>query len=202
MHIQTLVIRRAQTANDRPNAVPSAAYHRNEGLAKGMATPLPKYITPADNISATSRSSQTELIVLKAVSETTLVSSGAQVYGVGAFFSSVTGFSQAPGPGDEVGRKRTFSSVSNGELNAPTDTRASAMAWSTELQPTAPSSSTPERPINTYQTNGLAPRPISLKPDTPPKPAATVLDAMSGDLPELSQPRDLDEDLFNGYVHG
>lgn len=47
----------------------------------------------------------------------------------------------------------------------------------------------------------MAPQPVGPKPDTPSKPLAVGLEGGAAvDIPGLSQPRDIDETIFQGYV--
>lgn len=96
--------------------------------------------------------------------------------------------------GDETSRKRTFSNVSGADIPSQATSRPGNSTWHVEGR--ALPGLTPERAQSTYSLNGLAPQPIALKPELPIKSTVAGMDAPIGDIPGISQPREVNEDVF------
>ncbi|PHH86622.1 hypothetical protein CDD83_9977 [Cordyceps sp. RAO-2017] len=100
-------------------------------------------------------------------------------------------------PGEEMNRKRPFSSISTADLGTPPTTRQAP--WGSEPRPTQPASASSETfPHNLYTNNALAPQPSALKPDvTPSKPPVASMDASMADVDELPS---IDEGILKDYL--
>ncbi|ROT43333.1 hypothetical protein SODALDRAFT_355540 [Sodiomyces alkalinus F11] len=105
------------------------------------------------------------------------------------------------GASDDVLRKRAFSSISGNDMpthSAPP--RQASPAWASDGRPIT--TLTPERNQVHYSLNNLAPQPIALKPDLPSRPPVANMDgdmSMSG-ISGVTQPRDVPDDIFQGYL--
>lgn len=49
-----------------------------------------------------------------------------------------------------------------------------------------------------FPTNGLAPQPLPIKNDMQPRPPVAPMDGPVADLPDIDQPRDVDDAVFDG----
>ncbi|KAL9945116.1 hypothetical protein ACHAO5_005218 [Verticillium nonalfalfae] len=108
--------------------------------------------------------------------------------------------------GEEASRKRTFSSISSADITTPTAPRQPPSTWSSEVrsqpqtQQLPQASATPERHNAPYSAHGLAPQPLSLRPDTPSRAPLVGPDSSVGDIADITQPREVDDANFQGYL--
>lgn len=105
------------------------------------------------------------------------------------------------GPGEDTSRKRPFSSISSTDISTPVPQRQ--VAWGTEPRPLQPITTPSDRyQPSPFATNGLAPQPMALpiKNDMQPRPPIASMDGPVADMPDIDQARDVDEEVFNGYV--
>ncbi|KXH46813.1 hypothetical protein CSIM01_06878 [Colletotrichum simmondsii] len=105
------------------------------------------------------------------------------------------------GPGEDTSRKRPFSSISSTDISTPVPQRQ--VAWGTEPRPLQPITTPSDRyQPSPFATNGLAPQPMALpiKNDMQPRPPIASMDGPVADMPDIDQARDVDEEVFNGYL--
>ncbi|KAI8278766.1 putative transcriptional regulatory protein [Colletotrichum sp. SAR11_57] len=103
-------------------------------------------------------------------------------------------------PGEDPSRKRPFSSISSADLSTPAPTRQTA--WGAEHRPLQPMATPSDKyQSSPFSTNGLAPQPLPIKNDMQPRPPVAPMDGPVADLPDIDQPRDVDDAVFDGYIN-
>ncbi|PHH70826.1 hypothetical protein CDD80_5707 [Ophiocordyceps camponoti-rufipedis] len=96
-------------------------------------------------------------------------------------------------PGDELSRKRPYSSISTADVNTPVTARQAP--WGSEPRP---STSSEGFPHEGYANSALAPQPSAMKPEpTPSKPPVASMDATMADVDEVM---DVDEGALKEYL--
>lgn len=100
---------------------------------------------------------------------------------------------------EENERRRALSSVSSPDHHSPPVPRQQSSGWG---EGRVSSTALPDQTqhIGTYGMNGLAPEPVPLKPHIPSKPPTSGTDAAGMDLSGISQSRDVDDEVFLGFV--
>lgn len=88
-------------------------------------------------------------------------------------------------PGDDMSRKRPFSSISTGDVSTPVSARQAP--WGSEPRPIQPASASSESfAQQPYANHSLAPQPSAIKSDdTPSKPPVASMEASMTDVDEL-----------------
>ncbi|KAJ4995537.1 putative transcriptional regulatory protein [Colletotrichum sp. SAR 10_66] len=103
-------------------------------------------------------------------------------------------------PGEDASRKRPFSSISSADLSTPAPTRQTA--WGAEHRPLQPMTTPSDKyQSSPFSTNGLAPQPLPIKNDMQPRPPVAPMDGPVAELPDIDQPRDVDDAVFDGYIN-
>ncbi|KAI8251036.1 putative transcriptional regulatory protein [Colletotrichum sp. SAR 10_99] len=103
-------------------------------------------------------------------------------------------------PGEDASRKRPFSSISSADLSTPAPTRQTA--WGAEHRPLQPMATPSDKyQSSPFSTNGLAPQPLPIKNDMQPRPPVAPMDGPVAELPDIDQPRDVDDAVFDGYIN-
>ncbi|KJZ73181.1 hypothetical protein HIM_07378 [Hirsutella minnesotensis 3608] len=99
-------------------------------------------------------------------------------------------------PGDDLNRKRPFSSISTGDLNTPMSSRQAP--WGSEARPGMPvSASSDSFAHQVYGNHALAPQPSAIKPDeTPSRPPVAAMDVS---MPEIDELPIIDEGLLRDF---
>ncbi|PFH59879.1 hypothetical protein XA68_11737 [Ophiocordyceps unilateralis] len=96
-------------------------------------------------------------------------------------------------PGDDLSRKRPYSSISTGDVNTPVATRQAP--WGSEVRPSASSEGFSHEG---YANSALAPQPSAMKPEViPSKPPVASMDASMADVDEVL---DVDEEALKEYL--
>ncbi|KAF3801699.1 Glucose transport transcription regulator RGT1 [Colletotrichum gloeosporioides] len=114
--------------------------------------------------------------------------------------NSIEGKLEIQSPGEDVSRKRPFSSISSADLSTPAPTRQTA--WGAEHRPLQPMATPSDKyQSSPFSTNGLAPQPLPIKNDMQPRPPVAPMDGPVADLPDIDQPRDVDDAVFDGYIN-
>ncbi|KAL2873276.1 Glucose-responsive transcription factor [Colletotrichum sp. CLE4] len=115
--------------------------------------------------------------------------------------NSIEGKLEIQSPGEDTSRKRPFSSISSTDLSTPAPQRQ--VAWGSDPRPLQPITTPSDRyQPSPFATNGLAPQPMALpiKNDMQPRPPVASMDGPVADMPDIDQARDVDEEVFNGYL--
>ncbi|RCI17385.1 hypothetical protein L249_2676 [Ophiocordyceps polyrhachis-furcata BCC 54312] len=95
--------------------------------------------------------------------------------------------------GDEMSRKRPYSSISTGDVSTPVTTRQAP--WGSEPRPPASSEGFSHE---AYPNSALAPQATAIKPETTPsKPPVASMDASMADVEEVL---DVDEGALKEYL--
>ncbi|KAJ0340612.1 hypothetical protein COL922a_003206 [Colletotrichum nupharicola] len=114
--------------------------------------------------------------------------------------NSIEGKLEIQSPGEDASRKRPFSSISSADLSTPAPTRQTA--WGAEHRPLQPMATPSDKyQSSPFSTNGLAPQPLPIKNDMQPRPPVAPMDGPVADLPDIDQPRDVDDAVFDGYIN-
>ncbi|KAK2061600.1 hypothetical protein LY76DRAFT_507577 [Colletotrichum caudatum] len=113
--------------------------------------------------------------------------------------SAAASLNSTPGPAEDASRKRPFSSISSTDLSTPAPQRQAT--WGTEHRPLQPMTTTSDRfQSSPFAANGLAPQPMPIKSDMPSRPPVAPMDGPVTDMPDIDQARDVDDEVFNGYL--
>ncbi|OHW95997.1 C6 finger domain-containing protein [Colletotrichum incanum] len=113
--------------------------------------------------------------------------------------SAAASLNSTSGPGEDASRKRPFSSISSADLSTPAPQRHAT--WGTEHRPLQPMATPSDRfQSSPFTTNGLAPQPMPIKNDMQPRPPVAPMDGSVTDMPDIDQARDVDDEVFNGYL--
>ncbi|KAF6834396.1 C6 finger domain-containing protein [Colletotrichum musicola] len=103
-------------------------------------------------------------------------------------------------PSEDANRKRPFSSISSAELSTPAPTRQAA--WGADHRPLQPMTTPSDRyQPSPFSANGLAPQPMPIKNDMQPRPPVAPMDGGVTDIPDIDQPRDVDDAVYDGYLN-
>ncbi|KAK2013873.1 hypothetical protein LZ32DRAFT_529648 [Colletotrichum eremochloae] len=118
---------------------------------------------------------------------------------MGHWTSAAASLNSTPGPAEDASRKRPFSSISSTDLSTPAPQRQAT--WGTEHRPLQPMTTPSDRfQSSPFTANGLAPQPMPIKNDMPPRPPVAPMDGPVTDMPDIDQARDVDDEVFNGYL--
>ncbi|TDZ28327.1 putative transcriptional regulatory protein [Colletotrichum trifolii] len=113
--------------------------------------------------------------------------------------NSIEGKLEIQGPVEDANRKRPFSSISGAELSTAVPSRP--VTWASEHRPLQPMTTPSDRyQVSPFSVNGLAPQALPVKNDLPLRPPVTPVDGPVTDMPDIDQPRDVDDAVFEGYL--
>ncbi|KAF6812593.1 C6 finger domain-containing protein [Colletotrichum plurivorum] len=114
--------------------------------------------------------------------------------------NSIEGKLEIQSPSEDANRKRPFSSISSAELSTPAPTRQAA--WGADHRPLQPMTTPSDRyQSSPFSVNGLAPQPMPIKNDMQPRPPVAPMDGGVTDIPDIDQPRDVDDAVYDGYLN-